>query len=380
MQLKLLMIFLTTALFQGANGCSVDAHTSPSVDGQQSNQHHGKQSYTLIFCKGGVSKGDVSCDKSATLIGSADTVLSTSPDSLKFIRGGCAVVAAEHDIKIELPGSDSVTVSAHSRVELSKMDDKIAIHVTSGNAKIRTVSEELSLSSGANLIVEKGSIHESDMNAAPNFDFSKSRSKNGFEPVRLLANDGTKFAIKNGQLWLKNVSAFVELPAGVDLVTPGGTISSASSSMISCRLVDDAMCIENCSPVTVVDMSVNGDKFKLAPFKCCSLKNGDDDSVNLPDDGVLRRDVIAQSDGKVTKIISEYDPLSLIEAHSELKKAVSKPITFHQQRASELLFKSIAVFEELCGDVDSFEENPDMQVRRVKGRIASASSSFSNTQ
>jgi len=314
------------------------------------------RTYTLVFARDGqTSKGDVTTDDGAKITGKARTVVSTGENGLKVLQGTAVVEAPRAPVNVVLDKSNSIKVASGSKLAVQQNADNTVLSLLDGEAQLNSNT----LRQNAPLKIEKGIGR-----ACPAPDVSFLGEKQKQEPIRLIATEGTQFGIKEDSFELKKGNAFVELPADTKLLTPAGSIESKKPYIISYRMVDDYLCLENCTPIDAVDFEIRGEHIKLEPFSGCALKHCDGPEAQVPDDGLFRRNVVAKSDGQCTVMISEYDPQSLLESHAGLNRALKHPITAHERAVTETLFKGIAVFQDLCGNIDEFEATP--KTKRVQ--------------
>lgn len=297
--------------------------------------------YTLIFSTDGqTSKGDIAADPAAELIGEAGSVVATSPTDIKLVQGAVTINTGKAPVNVELTNNSQVSIDSHSQLAVRKNDSRFHVLLLKGSGKLSTPDGVQDL-----VLTTKAS------------DDHLSKKGNS-EPIRLLAGQGTQFLLKNDGLHMKNGIAFLHMPGDIPLVTPGGIIRSTKPYSVSYRMLNDALCIENCTPTESVFLEVRGESIKLCPYRSCILEHRDGESAAAPGDGVLRRNVIAKTDGVFTVLLAEYDPYSLLETHPAVNRALKHPITAFEQKMSDALIKHVAVFEELCGDVNSFQAEP----------------------
>lgn len=345
MRFLTLFMVLFAALFLN----SQQSDAAPTLDG-------GERNYTLVFARDGeVSKGDICEDEHATIIGKNQTVVSTGRRGVQVLQGAVLIKSEKEPIKLAF-GNIIGSLAENSKLLIERRGSLFDLLPVEGNATITIREQEQNLENNR---TQSLNIAE-PITLAPctrNIDATFANKPSKEEPVRLLASGGTEFNFKDDVFSIMKGTAFVQLPARVSLLTPGGTITSAKPYMVSYRMVDNCLCVENVTPCDHIKFDVRGEEIKLQPYSGCVLKHCDAKTACCPKDGILRRNLLVKSDGVFTAMIAEYDPLSLVEAHAELKRTMREPVTHHDRRMSQLLFKGIAVFQELAGDLDSFQDD-----------------------
>jgi hypothetical protein len=344
--MKLIGFFFALA-FCGLASIGSPCAAAPILDGERN--------YTLVFAEDGeISKGDIKEDGSAVMIGRAQTVVSTGQSGLQVLQGAALIKTEKSPIKLAFGNDLDGTLSPHSKLIVARRGGHFDLLSMQGQAIISIRNQDQVVEPNQPMTLSsENSVGLSPGNSKMELDFINRKNKE--EPVRLLASPGTQFSVKDDSFKIMSGTAFVQLPARVSLVTPGGTLHCEKPYMVSYRMVDDCLCVENCTPCDSIKFDVRGDEIKLQPFSGCILKHCDAQSATVPEDGILRRNLLVKSDGVFSVMVAEYDPMSLLESHSELKRTLKNPVTAHDRMISELVFKGVAVFQELCGNIETYQ-------------------------
>ncbi len=312
--------------------------------------------YYLVFTdEGQTSRGDVVADRNAIIIGEENSAVATGADGLSIVKGGMTLITHNCPVWFAFQDNNGVTVSEHSKIEISKEDKSYVVKILAGEATIRAGKTSAALTRGTSTNVsaedwrwETQSV--SDTNSK-DLEFPRKQS-----PVRLLAMDGSKFSVKDNALLLKDGAVFAQIPGGTEVRTPTGNLRCAKPYSVSFRTVRDALCLENCSSQTLT-LGVRGESIKMFPYNSCVVRHVGPELAEMPNDGVMRRNAIAKSDGSLTAIVSEYDPETLLDVHPPLKAALAHPITTNEQKTFFELFKGIAILDQLA-DRNTFTDAP----------------------
>lgn len=348
-----ILIILVILTFFG----TADGDAAPQLEGSARN-------YTLVFAGDGeISKRDVCEDPAATIVGKAGTIVSTGQNGVHVLRGTAVLTSAKKPIKITFGSGLEGALQEHSRVAIARRGSRFDLMTMSGAMTVCLPNRQQQIKEVGTMTLsttEPLTLAPSTTRVEVEFADHPDRE----EPIRLLASNGTQFNAKGNTFQVIKGTAFVQLPSRVELVTPGGIIRSAKPYMVSYRMVGDCLCIENCTPCDAITLDVRGEELKLDPFSGCVLKHCQGQSAALPEDGILRRNLHVKTDGVFTAMVAEYDPLTLLESHEELRRTVKNPVTAHDQHISDSIFKGIAVWQELCGGVESFSS--ELKVRNVE--------------
>lgn len=346
-------VSLLTIAFMGAQKCEA----APLLDGAARN-------YTLVFAEDGeLSKRDVHEDPAATIVGKGETIVSTGQNGVQILQGTAVIESEKTPIKLSFGNGVEGALAEHSKLAVSRRGEQFDLLSLAGEMRVLMPNQERIVdANGPMTLCVAEPLTLAPSTSRIDFEFAEHPSKE--EPIRLLASSGTKFSVKGHSFSLTSGTAFVQLPARVELRTPGGVAHSTKPYMVSFRMVEDVLCVENCTPCDHITFDIRGEDVKLEPFSGCMLKHCEGSTAAVPDDGILRRNLRVKSDGVFTAMIAEYDPLTLLESHQELRRTVKNPVTAHDRFISESVFKGIAVWQELCGGVDSF--GSDLKVKNVE--------------
>lgn len=351
-------VSLLTITFLGVSKCEA----APQLDG-------GARNYTLVFAEDGeFSKRDIHEDPAATIVGKRQTIVSTGQNGVQVLQGTAVIESVKSPVRLSFGEGIEGTLAEHSKLAVARRGDQFDLLPLGGQLSMSMANQKQVLSANGPMtltVAEPLTLAPSTSHI--DYEFAENPSKE--EPIRLLASSGTKFDVKDDSFSLLNGTAFVQLPARVELRTPGGIARSAKPYMVSYRMVEDVLCVENCTPCDAITFDVRGEEVKLEPFSGCMLKHCEGKTATVPNDGILRRNLRVKSDGVFTAMIAEYDPLTLLESHEELRRTVKNPVTAHDKFISDSVFKGIAVWQELCGGVDSFAAELEVKTVEMLGHF-----------